>query len=336
MKRILWLGIGGIVALGLVSGSRSHPNNSVPVGFPLAIAQTERDFGELRWDQTVEFEAEVKNITTHPVALKPLETGCGCTTATASVSQLAPGESGKIRVTFDPLGYDGNVAQQVSVRIKDNDAQAATLVLRAHVTPSLQVSTRTLDFHTLASGAVETQTLHLKNHLPRPLSITAVPPGNDVLLSTSHLTLPPKGDGDLQITLQAPPYGTLRETLTLTTDAPGQKTVPLPVQAEVTSRYAPAKPNLFVGFVAIGESIERHLEVKNLFPAEVERAWTDFPEAQLSVTPALSGSLLTLRVKPTRTPNSQSNTSLFVKTKGGETLRLAIVGSVISPQKRDC
>ena len=336
MKRIFWLGIGGVVALGLVSGARPRPGAVVPAGFPLSITQTERDFGELRWDQPADFEAEVKNITLHPVMLKPLETGCGCTTAKASVSRLAPGESGKIRVTFDPTGYDGNVVQKVSVRIEDNNAPPLLLTLRAHVTPSLQISTRTLDFRTLASGAVESQTLHLKNHLPRPLSLGAIASNNYVLLSAPHLILPPNGESDLKITLQSPPFGALRETVTLTTDAPGQKTVLLPVQAEITSHFAPVKPNLFVGFIAIGESVERQLEVKGLLSSQITQIVTDFPEAQVALTPTLSGSLLTLRAKPTHAPPSQSNSSVFVTTKNGDTLRLAIVGSVISPQSRDC
>lgn len=105
----------------------------------LKFEETTYDFGTIKEsDQPVVHEYEFVNTADEPVAVLSVSTECGCTHPEYPVKPLAPGEKGKIKVTFTPAGQGGEVNKDIKVRYRGAKAPASkrlTLRLRGTVAP---------------------------------------------------------------------------------------------------------------------------------------------------------------------------------------------------------
>lgn len=69
----------------------------------LDIKKSNHDFGKIAYGKPVEFDVEIKNISSEPVKIENVKVGCGCTTPKYEAGKtFAPGET--IKVT---LGFNG-------------------------------------------------------------------------------------------------------------------------------------------------------------------------------------------------------------------------------------
>ena len=84
-------------------------------------------------DSEVVAEFPFKNTGASPVSILNLQTSCDCTSATASSTTLAPGESGQVRAVFTLGERVGRQQKTVEVTSSDAPAQPTTLVLRVNI-----------------------------------------------------------------------------------------------------------------------------------------------------------------------------------------------------------
>lgn len=73
------------------------------------------------------------NRSTSSVSIVNINTYCRCTRAVASKRSFGPGESGEIRVSFNPYGYPGKISK--GVRITTEPASDLLLTFTADITP---------------------------------------------------------------------------------------------------------------------------------------------------------------------------------------------------------
>ena len=108
----------------------------------LDFAVTSYDFGTVsETSDPVVYEYEFTNTADEPVAVLSVSTECGCTRPEYPVKPLAPGETGKIKVTFKPAGQAGNVNKDIKVRYRGAKASSSkrlTLRLKGMVKPSVK------------------------------------------------------------------------------------------------------------------------------------------------------------------------------------------------------
>lgn len=73
--------------------------------------------GQILFRTPSSFVLEVKNNTSAPAKIKQVDTGCGCTAASYSAEEVAPGQNGKVTITFDgkQLGHFSR-----TIRVYDN------------------------------------------------------------------------------------------------------------------------------------------------------------------------------------------------------------------------
>lgn len=85
---------------------------------PLTFDQTAFDFGNIKAsDGPVSHEYTFCNSSDQPVIIIMMTNGgCGCTTPTYPRKPIAPGESSKVKITFDPTGRRGEFNREVKVR----------------------------------------------------------------------------------------------------------------------------------------------------------------------------------------------------------------------------
>lgn len=97
--------------------------------------QTVYDFGNIREDGgKVTCEFVFINEGSEPVKIEDARAECGCTKPEFPKNEIAPGKSGVIKVTYNPLGRPGGFVKRVTVRSTGNPAKTI-LKIRGTVLP---------------------------------------------------------------------------------------------------------------------------------------------------------------------------------------------------------
>lgn len=107
IKRMLFLLT--VLAVGL-SAAASGPE--------AVFEETAHDFGTIKaTGGPVSCEYKVTNTGTEPlIIISVTNGGCGCTTPSFPKEPIAPGKTGTIKITFNPVGRRGEFNRQVKVR----------------------------------------------------------------------------------------------------------------------------------------------------------------------------------------------------------------------------
>lgn len=107
IKRLIFLL--AVLAVGL-SASAAGPQ--------AVFETTAHDFGTIKaTGGPVSCEYKFTNTGTEPlIIISVTNGGCGCTTPSFPKEPIAPGKSGVIKITFNPLGRKGEFNRQVKVR----------------------------------------------------------------------------------------------------------------------------------------------------------------------------------------------------------------------------
>lgn len=101
----------------------------------ISFEKTTFDFGNIREDggpQTHDFT--FINEGSEPLKIISARAECGCTKPEFPKKEIAPGESGVIRVTYNPLGRPGGFTKVVTVKCSGNPGKV-NLKIRGTVLP---------------------------------------------------------------------------------------------------------------------------------------------------------------------------------------------------------
>lgn len=90
----------------------------------LAFAAKSHDFGTISQDQKVTTDFTFTNTGKTDLNIRATKANCGCTVSNPDKDTLAPGESSKISVTFNPRGRRGK--QQKTITVFSNDPSNPT------------------------------------------------------------------------------------------------------------------------------------------------------------------------------------------------------------------
>lgn len=112
--------------------SAPTPNGEAPV---MAFEKTEHDFGAIGDTKKVTYVFNFTNTGKSDLLISNAVGSCGCTVPEFPKEPVKPGESGKIQVSFNPAGKNGN--QQKNVTLTTNtQAGKEILVIKASITPN--------------------------------------------------------------------------------------------------------------------------------------------------------------------------------------------------------
>lgn len=91
------------------------------------------DFGKVKEGQVFKHEFILKNDSDKALAIKGVNTSCGCTASQVKKKVLKPQESTSLEVTFNSKGYSGPVKQFVYVNTDDVDKPVIRFIIKAEV-----------------------------------------------------------------------------------------------------------------------------------------------------------------------------------------------------------
>lgn len=113
------------------------PNKQTAVGPQIEFKVSEYDFGQVnKVDGVVETIFQVLNSGDEELTIERIATSCGCTTATISSEQIAPGQSANLIVKFDPGFHDepqGRLERTVTIYTNDPNKAEAEVQIYAEI-----------------------------------------------------------------------------------------------------------------------------------------------------------------------------------------------------------
>ena len=104
----------------------------------LALEAVQLDLGDVPNGQIIQRELAVSNTGDAPLVVESISTSCGCTTASLTPEQLAPGESGTLQIEFDAGAHGtdltGPLVRQIFINSNDPAQPEVTIELAVNVT----------------------------------------------------------------------------------------------------------------------------------------------------------------------------------------------------------
>ncbi len=172
--------------------------------------------------------------------INKVETGCGCTKATASATEIPPNGKGTISMSYTTDLESGDKVKPAYVHTNIEGEVARRLELSAVVVPALACEPTLLDFGNLESGATKTLTAKLSGFALGQVKITAV------LNENPHLDAKLiDGGKTLSVTvLPTLKAGKVNERIRFQTDSEQFKIVPAVTVSAKVQGALEAKPQL--------------------------------------------------------------------------------------------
>ncbi|WP_293711553.1 DUF1573 domain-containing protein [uncultured Parabacteroides sp.] len=107
MKQIIFIFMAILLATGMASAQKKAV---------ISADQTSHDFTQIKEaDGKVSTTFVVKNTGEAPLVITRVIASCGCTTPEWTKEPIAPGQTGDIKITYDPKGRPGPFSKTISV-----------------------------------------------------------------------------------------------------------------------------------------------------------------------------------------------------------------------------
>lgn len=106
-----------------------------PPSSKIRFESATHDFGRVRSDQKQAFAWVYHNDGNLPLEILSTAPSCGCTATVLDGDAIAPGGTGTLKITFDPVGQSGDVRKTLTVLTNETEKPRTILTIRAKVDP---------------------------------------------------------------------------------------------------------------------------------------------------------------------------------------------------------
>lgn len=242
-------------------------------GKPKAVAaEPIKDLGVVAKGEKAAYDFAIRNEGDAPLQIQEVRAACGCTVASYD-KEIAPGQTGKVRVSVDTTTFSGAIAKGVTVITNDVATPQIELTIRAQVEPFIKAKPGYARFLTVQGENKEgtiVQTLWTPDG--SPMKITKVESPYPFLKVAFREAKPEERLKEVEQQDQwkvemhlsnDAPVGPLTESVKIYTDSAKQKLVQIPVSGFVRPIVAVTPPIANFGQVTIKEPIRKSLNVKS-------------------------------------------------------------------------
>lgn len=203
------------------------------IGPKASIKQTEYDFKDIQEGKIVNHNFTITNTGGDLLKITSVRASCGCTAANPNKSELKPGESTDIKVTFNSSGRSGNQTKFVYVNTNDPNNNEIRLKFTGNVVssessaltsnlPKIYLPETQYDFGTVKEGSVVSHTFEFENKGNATLDISNIKTscGCTAALVSSKQIAPGKS-GTIKIDLDTKNrQGRMSRTITISSNDP--------------------------------------------------------------------------------------------------------------------
>ncbi|MBS1494833.1 MAG: DUF1573 domain-containing protein [Bacteroidetes bacterium] len=107
---------------------------NIPQEAILSFKELSFDFGKVKQAGKLVHFFKFKNTGNDNLTILSIQPSCGCTGATiGEKKEFAPGETGEIKITFDPQGREGKTTKTIIVTSNDKILPSQTLTFTCEI-----------------------------------------------------------------------------------------------------------------------------------------------------------------------------------------------------------
>ena len=185
---------------------------------------TTLSFGDAYSGTKVERVVTIHNAGTDTLKLSGVKAACGCTAALLTTDAIAPGDSGKLSITFNTQGYGGNMpTKQVYLTTNDPTLQKPTINFSVNVVDALAADPKFLSFDNSKLDSTYTKTVTITNPSRDPIKILSVKfPLEQFKIDMMKTELMPGEQTQLQAVYHPTKSGTFQDNIEIVTDNKAQ------------------------------------------------------------------------------------------------------------------
>jgi hypothetical protein len=270
-----WVGLPVVESEG---GPATHSQTGAPAP-KVSVDRLEYDFGTLDVENKGRQEFIVTNRGNALLKLTKGDTTCRCTASDLDKSELPPGESTQIVLTFRPADEPGPYKQSATFYTNDPTRPEFTLTITGKITATLRLKPAVLTLSRISGHESTSGTVTILNYLDQPLELSNPRFEENANRQYFDATFTPLSDGELKEHPEAKsgflltvlikpglPQGAFKQTITLTTNNPNKKELPIPIEGSVGEEISvagagwdSAHGELYLGMVKSSEGLSRRL-----------------------------------------------------------------------------
>ncbi len=152
----------------LVSAGLTYAQPKIEV-----VGGTQFNFGKIYRGKIAERIITVKNTGTETLQLGQIQASCGCTGTVVSNTNIPPGKTGDIKITFNSTNFSDSIHK--SITINSNAANAPQLVVQfaGYVVQEISVTPQQFWFKDAEVGRATWATIKLVNNSTEPITLTS-------------------------------------------------------------------------------------------------------------------------------------------------------------------
>jgi uncharacterized protein DUF1573 len=284
------LGLAGL-AMGQNAGEPASLGSQPPAAQPsaaqpstdakpqLVFEELEHDFGRINDQHPAEEEFKFTNKGTGTLKfILPLKATCGCTAGNprspknpnVDQAEFAPGESGFIKVTYNPAGKHGDANQRITVTSNDPQQPEQILKIHAFVKTTISFDPPLVGFGEVRVGEPAKQIVKVNGPAPDfKVNYASVSKGRYISVKVLD-TKPVKVEGEdlsqttLELTFNGnAPRGPLQAVTTVRTSNEQYPLADIQVMAEVVGDLQVLPPRVNVGIIESGQAFTKTFRVNS-------------------------------------------------------------------------
>lgn len=244
------------------------PANIVSTGGTIEFDKTLHEFGTISDDTPVEAVFKFTNKGTGPLEIISTQGSCGCTVPALDKKIYQPGESGQIKVNYNPHNRRG--PQHTTVTVTTNDAANRTVVLnvKSEVSPIVSVEPTMLALGEIFKGRGKTATVTVTSRDKNIAILGATPtasafdarvlPGAEAVVNGQTVWQYP-----VEVSVKPnTPVGPLSGGIALRTSETGRQ-INFTVQGEIIGDIIANPPRAQLGALTPGQAVNTSISLKS-------------------------------------------------------------------------
>ncbi len=166
------------------------PVHSLSAPLPaIDVTQAEFDFGEVFQGEKVAHVFSFANSGDAPLLIDRVKSSCGCTAVLLSSKEIAPGESGTIKATFDSSRFRGAITKVIYLYSNAPGHETTRFAIKGKVKPVVDFNPQQISFGEVKEGAEKQLSVVLINASEKDLQIQNIRASNTAISATTEAKL---------------------------------------------------------------------------------------------------------------------------------------------------
>jgi hypothetical protein len=249
-----------------------------------------KDFGTVPRGPTLYHTFRLTNNTGHAVHIANVRVSCGCVSAAATQSQLAPGQSAAIQASMDTRRFSGAKAVTIYVQFDQPQWDETRLWVQANGRDDITVSPEALNFGQSRRGSAPSVSVTV-TFVGNQWDITGVQRESSYVQTSLKEIRRDSGEVSYQLTATLrpdTPVGKWYSDLWLRTNQSSVASIRVPLTVEIESALSVSPSTVQLGQVKPGSSVERKVIVRGTQPFKILRV--EGTDQDLTVTDSTADS----------------------------------------------